>query len=277
MKKIADLFINNIISNAIQIFETILLIVAILVPWIVNLQDLFEKYTTNNILTPDNMFWYILLTYGKPIASFLLLILVLFTVRKKNSEYVMNRRFIYHDYSYAWYWFCSKILGIKKCILILVPIHMQLKLAIRGTFDDYPIQDADYPILENESECSISKFHEERNNKIINLILEDTFSIDEQQVDIQNRDVFTIRVSRNDGCNSRHFSQKFIESTINTLNKYKQITVVNVYATTNPKNTLYIARQVFGAVGRGNVMHLYVFQQNKDEKRTFGKEGYKIY
>jgi len=264
-------------SNLRQIFETIGLIVAIILPWVVDLQNLFRKYLGNNILTPDNMWWYIALTYGGTIASLFFFTVTIIILRKINAEYVMNRRFIYHDYSYAWYWFCSKVLGIKKCNLILVPIHMQFKLAIRGTFDDYPLQDDDYPLLENESECSISKAHEDRDNRTINLILEDTFSVEDQQVDKQNRDIFTIKVSRNDGSNSRHFSQKFIDATINALKEYKQISILNVYATTNPKNTLHIARRVFGSVDRGNVGHLYVFQQNKDEKRTFEKKGHKIF
>lgn len=273
MKKV----VGFIKSNLRQIFETIGLIGAIALPWGVDLQELFRKYLENNTLTPDNMWWYIALTYGKPIASLVLFVAILIIFRKLNAEYVMNRRFIYHDYSYAWYWFCSKVLGIKKCNLILVPIHMQFKLAIRGTFDDYPLQDDDYPLLENESECSISKVHKDRNNRTINLILEDTFSIEDQQVDKQNRDIFTIKVSRNDGSNSRHFSQRFIDATINALKEYKQISILNVYATTNPKNTLHIARRVFGSVERGNVGHLYVFQQNKDEIRSFERKGHKIF
>lgn len=273
MKKIAD-FIR---SNAKQILEVIALVVAIVFPWIVNLQELFRVYMENNSPTPDNIWWYIALTYGKPIASLIIFCALLLVIRKTNNDYIMNRRYANHDYCYAWYWVCAKVLGLKKCNLILVPIQMQFKLVIRGTFAEYPLEDDDYPVIENEPECSVMKNHKDADKSVLNLILEDTFVIEEQQIPKQNRDIFTIKVSRNNGSNGRHFSQKLIDSTINALTEYKRIPIVNLYATTNPKNTQHIARRVFGSVDRGNVGHLYVFQQSKDGNRMFERKGYKIF
>lgn len=263
--------------NTRQIFEVLALIVAIAIPWVVNLQELFKEYLANNFLEPDNMWWYLALTIGKPKASLILFFLLLLVIRRINAEIVMNSKYVYHDYCYGWYWFCAQILGIKKCSLILVPIHMQFKLTIRGTFSDYPLQDEDYPIVDNEPDCNVSITHEDKDRGTINLILEDTYSVGERQISKNNRELYTIKVSRYDGSNSRHFSQKLIDATAKALNEYKRIPIVNIYATTNPKNTFHIARRVFGSIGRGNVEHLYVFQQSTDSRRMFDAEGHKVF
>ena len=55
---------------------------------------------------------------------------------------------------------------------------------------------------------------------------------------------------------------------------------VNVFATTNPKNSLHIAKRVFKAASRANVSHFYVFQQNKNkatDRWYFEESGHKIY
>lgn len=274
MKKAAD-FIK---SNANQILEVTALMAVIVLPWIVNLQELFKEYIESNSLTPDNLWWYFALTCGNPIASIILFYTLLFVLRKMNCNYLMNRCYVYHDYCYAWYWLSAKLLGIKKCNLILVPIQMQFKLVIRSTFDEYPLVDDDYPVIDNESKCNVAKSHENAGESALNLILEDTYIIEEQQIYEQNRNILTIKVSRNNGSNGRYFSQIFIDSTINALQEYKWIPVVNVYATTNPKNTLNIARRAFSSVSRGNVGHLYVFQQqHKEGIRLFERKGHKIF
>lgn len=273
MKKIID-FVK---SSTRQLVEIVALLAVMVIPWFIPLHELFEDYLTSNSLSPENIWWYVALSQGKPIASLILFALLLVPIRKNNVDFVMNGRYLYHDYCYAWYWFCAKVLGIKKCNLILVPIHMQFKLAIRGTFCEYPMNDNDYPVVENEPDCSVSLIHQDETSKIINLVLEDTYPIMENQIRSQNRKKYTIKVSRNNGCSGRHFSPKFVDATLNMLNGYNRIQIANVYATTNPKNTLYIARQVFGKVDRGNIEHLYVFQQMSNGKRMFEAKGDKIF
>ena len=105
MKKLCD----RISDNTRQIVEIIVLIIAIIVPWIVNLQNIFKEYLTNNPISPDNFFWQIAFRASSPIADIILLFAVLIVIRKYNQEFVMNRKRVYHDYSYAWYWFCAVI------------------------------------------------------------------------------------------------------------------------------------------------------------------------
>ena len=112
----------------------------------------------------------------------------------------------------------------------------------------------------------------------INILLEDTYPIKNEQIPISKRNLLTIKISRNDGTTrGRHFSQNFIETTINTVRTLDTIKEVNLYATTNPLNTMHIAKRVFSVADRGNIKHLYVFQQNNAGIRAFQNKGHKIY
>ena len=274
MKRLCE----KISSNGRQILETIALMVAAFIPWIIDLQKIFKEYLANNPISPDDFFWQVAFRMGKPVASVIVFVAVLIMIRKFNQGFVMNRKRVYHDYSYAWYLFCAKILGIKSCDLVLVPIHMQFKLVIRATFSEYPLDEMEYPVLENESESKVSEKNQEETNREINLILEDTYVIEERQIPKSKREYRTIKVSRNNGAdNSRHFSQKYIEAIIKCVRGLRGKVTLNIYATTNPLNTKHIAKRAFGLGERGNVEHLYVFQQGKDGRRRFEDKGKRIF
>lgn len=55
------------------------------------------------------------------------------------------------------------------------------------------------------------------------------------------------------------------------------IPMLNIYATTNPMNTKMLAHKVFTQGDRGNIKHLYVFQQEREEPRSYEKKGHKIF
>ena len=111
----------------------------------------------------------------------------------------------------------------------------------------------------------------------VSLIRNDIRSRDEQ-IPKEKRNLSTIKISRNNGISmERHFSQKFIESIIDEIRRIKHISTLNVFATTNPMNTEHIAKRVFALDTRGNIDHLYVFQQSSDKKRNFENKGYKIF
>ena len=265
-------------SNTRQLFDILILIAAIIIPFLVDLQKIFEEYLNSNILSPDNLAWHIMISCGGYIASIILFLAALVPIRKFNNGFIMNRIRVYHNYCYAWYLFCAKVLGIKKCDLVLVPIYMQFKLIINGTFDDYPLDEKDYPIIENEPECKITKEYEDTNSNKVNLVLEDTYVIRSDQIPISKRGLLTIKISRNNGSdNGRHYSEKFIDATINQVRKFNKISTLNVFATTNPLNTINLSKRVFALGNRGNIEHLYVFQQNNDDRRVFGAKGHKIY
>lgn len=274
MERIKD----HISSNFRQLIEILVLAVTTAAPFLVDTQVLFQDYLESNSLSPDNFMWYSALSSGKPAVAIILCLLLLCSIRKFNQDFLMNSKNVYHDYCYFWYWLCSKILGIKKCNLVLVPIFMQYKLVIRGTFEEYPLNDDEYPTIDNEADCAVEIVNKNASNNEINLILEDTYLIDYKQLPKAKQKLLTIKVSRNDGkTNGRHFSQKFIETTINELRKLKGTKSINVFATTNPKNTAHIAKRAFAQGSRGNVKQLYVFQQKGSGRRKFEDRGCKIY
>ena len=274
MKRIKE----YISSNLRQILEIIILVTVAAIPFFVNLHDLFKSYLDSTPLSPDNIPWYIALSHGDLVASIILCCPMLYVIRKFNQGFLMNGENVYHDYCYCWYWFCSKILGIKKCNLVLVPIFMQFKLVIRGTFEEYPLTDDEYPIVDNEPDCKVEIINKDASNNEINFILEDTYLVDFKQIPKSKQELLTIKVSRNDGkTNVRHFSKKFIETIINELRKLKESMTINVYATTNPKNTVHVAKRAFALGNRGNVKQLYVFQQKGSGRRKFEDRGHKIY
>lgn len=274
MKKLCE----KISSNGRQILEIVALIIVTSIPWVVDLQEIFKEYLADHPISPDDFFWQVAFRMGKPVASVVLFFAVLIGIRKFNQGFVMNRKRVYHDYCYAWYWFCAKILGIKSCDLVLVPIHMQFKLVIRATFQEYPLDETEYPVVENESDSKVSETNQEEPTREINLVLEDTYAIEVRQIPKSKQGYRTIKISRNSGAdNSRHFSQKYIEAIIKCVRGLKGKVSVNVYATTNPMNTKHIAKRAFGLGERGNVEHLYVFQQGKDGRRRFEEKGRKVF
>lgn len=274
MKKLCE----KISSNGRQILEIVALIIVTSIPWVVDLQEIFKEYLADHPISPDDFFWQVAFRMGKPVASVVLFFAVLIGIRKFNQGFVMNRKRVYHDYCYAWYWFCAKILGIKSCDLVLVPIHMQFKLVIRATFQEYPLDETEYPVVENESDSKVSETNQEESTREINLVLEDTYAIEVRQIPKSKQGYRTIKISRNSGAdNSRHFSQKYIEAIIKCVRGLKGKVSVNVFATTNPMNTKHIAKRAFGLGERGNVEHLYVFQQGKDGRRRFEEKGRKVF
>ena len=255
---------EKISSNGRQILEIVALIIVTSIPWVVDLQEIFKEYLANHPISPDDFFWQAAFRMGKPVASVILFFAILIGIRKFNQGFVMNRKRVYHDYCYAWYWFCAKILGIKSCDLVLVPIYMQFKLVIRATFQEYPLDETEYPVVENETDSKVSETNQEESTR--------------RQIPKSKQGYRTIKISRNSGADSsRHFSQKYIESIIKCIRDIKGKVSVNVYATTNPMNTKHIAKRAFGLGERGNVEHLYVFQQSKDGRRRFEEKGRKIF
>lgn len=268
--------LNNIKENARCLIETFLLILIWLICFRVDLQSKFADYMEQELFSPDNYIWKIAIEHGNIAIAFLFSISVYSFLRIHNKDYLMNQLNIYHEYPYWWYWYSAKVLGVRNCNLVNTPIYMQVKLVINNTFDQFPLEDGDYPQKENE-EIKVKKLHTECSRREVNLILEDTYPIDTSQIPKSKRKAYTIKISRNDGSHMRHYSPKFVEKTIDEISRLDHDTTVNVFATTNPKNMLHITRGAFITAGRGSVAHLYVFQQSEKESRLFFYEGKKIF
>lgn len=269
--------IDKIKDNLAQLIETVIVATCIVLPLMVDVQGMFRDYLKDNYLTPDNIFPYLVIKNGKYAIATGLFVIAYLNIRKHNKEASMNLRNVYHNYPYFWYCYCAKFLGIGNCDLVLVPIYMQFKLVIQSIFNNYPLNENDYPVMVDEPDIKVTKTNWSSNLHEINMILEDTYQIEIEQIPSEKNKLPTIKVSRNDGSVGRHFSPKFIESVINETRGLSNGVRVNVYATTNPLNTYNIAKRAFRNATRGNIAELYVYQQESTGDRLFKDKGRKIY
>ena len=272
--------IRRIKANSVQIVEVLILITGIVLPYILDIPSWFEDYLRDHKPEPEisNFLPYYILKTGNVAISLGLFFAILIVIRRYNKEFVMNNDNVYHDYPFIWYWFCAKVLGIKKCNLILVPIYMQFKLVIKNIFKDYPLDEMDFPVIEAEPECIVEKINMRADLSEINLILEDTYVIESNQIPFRKKSLPTVKISRNtDNSHTRHFSSKFINSVSEEVRKFPTVSRVNIYATTNPMNTVRIIHSTFKMADRGNIQQVFVYQQKSSGMRKFDGKGHKIY
>ena len=229
----------------------------------------------------DIFFSIIVSCYGKIGIWLIVSAMIYGKMRKFNADLVMNKGNRYHCSCYCWYWFCSHILGIKKCNLILVPIYLQFKLVINDVFEEYPFDEKRFPTLSQDT-VTVEELVPAAtgvNDSEINLVLEDTYPIEINQIPERKRNLFTIKISRNrpDNIGQRYYSTQFIETVQSIVRHLPDSITVNIFATTNPVNTRYIAQNTFQLANRGNIECLYVYQQSSVGNRNFESRGHKIY
>ena len=260
-----------------EILQIIFLLFCLCFPSAFNLSEIIRSLFGGQSPDFDTAVYYYLMKAGNISIGILLFVYALFKfVRSLNKETVLNKGNRYHNHSYAWYWFCSSVLGYESCNLILVPIHMQMKLVIRDTFKHYPIDEDMFPKGNDEVfvECSNGKKEADE----INLVLEDTHFISDKQINKAYSTIQTIRISRkieNEG--TRSYSNFFVDQVVSTLRGLPEETIVNIFATINPKHCFEISKKGIALANRGNLKHVNVFQQTDfSEKRSF-EVKHKIY
>lgn len=271
-------FIEKLKESMCSILEICVLISVFLIPPIFNASKWIGMCFAKNNLNFNNIKYYFLLRAGNWCTGFVVMIIILLKIRTFNKEKLFNTKNVYHDYCYAWYWFCAKILGYKECNTKLVPIFMQFKLVLNDTFEKYYVgTEDDYPIKEEE-QIDIKKLNCNPISDEINLILVDTYPILQNQLPSNKKSLSTIIISRNKNDFNRYFSQVFIAKIVNEVRKLPDnVNNINIYATTNPKHTSQISDKAFKLAGRENIKKLVVFQQEKDGARKFGSTGIVIY
>lgn len=258
--------------------ETIGLVIAFLIPYIINVKGLIALCFENVSVDFDNIGYYLLLNTENWVISIVLVFSALLWVRKFNKEKIFNTKNVYHNYPYLWYWFCAKVLGYQTCNLKLVPPYLQFKLVLNDTFSSYNVgEEDDYPVIEDE-EIEIKKANFVQVSDEVNLVLADTYPIENQQLPIVKRRLSTITINRMRPNVSRYYSPQFIAKIVDEVrNLPRNVTDINVFPTTNPKHALKIARDVFKLAERGNIKKLVVFPQEKTGIRKFARKGKVIY
>ncbi len=270
---------NKIKSNTMPLFQTLLLMAALILPYIIDIPSYFGEHLKVHNPEPEwqDFLSYYLLQGGNTLLAIGLSIWILIKIRGYNKDLLMNKNNAYHDYPFGWYWYCAKVLGINSCNLIGVPIHLQFKLIVRDVFKDYPLDERDFPSLESRDRCKVEQMNITAQLEEMNLILEDTYSLNVDQLPYKKRKLPLIKISRSGEKYIRYYSQEFVNTVATEIRQLTRIQRVNIFATTNPMNTKQIARAVFKMADRGNVDHIYVYQQKRTGFRLFRNKGYKIY
>lgn len=214
--------------------------------------------------------------YGKYLASIVLGTFLWWKFRKRNHEIVFNKGNSYKDYSYAEYWLCAKILGYSKCNLERVPIYKQFQLIRRDTFNEYYV--GEMPTKEDLEigQCWLKPLS--GSDKEVNLMIADTYPLSSGQLPVSKNSLATVKIYRQNQNDHRYFYiTKLVDSVLNTVrNLPSDVEQLNIFATTNPKNTYEIVRKVFKSGERDKIRVLMVFQQHNSGLRKFEDKGRRV-
>lgn len=259
-----------------QLCQLLFIVLALFLPIISNVKSVINtesKNISSNIIV--NIIYYFLSKLGNLGIGIFIAGIVIWTIKKMNKKKTLNNGNIYHDHSYLWFWLCSNILGYGKCNLVLVPIYMQFKLIINDVFNEFIVTNNI-----SKEKTSPKIMHINCNNKDFleyNLILEDTYSINDFQIPPEKKQLPTIKVinseTKNEGV--RRYNPNFVESVVKEIRALPKGVLINIFATTHAQHNYEIAKQSLTLADRGNVDRVFIYQQEKDKDRKFTKE-YKV-
>lgn len=261
-----------------EILQIIMLVFAGALPWIVDLQGIVSSGVISGLSVELEK--YLIIIAGKPFQCVIFVFLCRLFISKCNKNYVFNEKGNeYYDYSFTWYWICSKILGYKTCNLARVPIYMQYKLVIKQTFQRYSFGDEkNYVYLDNEI-IKVKTISGEE--ETVNLLLEDTYPLPAIYLPSTVRNYTTIVITReNAGDGNRYISESFCNEVQKIVYQLTQTEckTINLFPTTNAAHNIRIAEKAFMKGGREDIEHLYVFTQPNASKNewNFSDKGKKI-
>ena len=267
-------------DNIVQIIELIIIAAVFIFPHIIDVNGIFKSYVLSTPINPDNAVIYCILKCNNWIIGIACTIFVWWKpIRKYNRENViMNKGNVYHSYIYFWYWFSAVVLDIRRCNLKNVPLYMQIKLVINNLFSEYPLDEKEYPETDGEVKIEKKNIRHGITPKELNIIIEDTYAIEHRQIPCSKSMLPTLRIYRErNGDNSRHYSKKLVAIVSSEIRKLPDDIIVNLFSTLNPMNAFYISKGTFAMADRGNIKHLYVYQQSSEAGRFFKEKGKKIY
>ncbi|HGF7173287.1 hypothetical protein [Enterococcus hirae] len=219
------------------------------------------------------------------VSFFLGIILILQLLnffRKRNSEQVFNSNGnIYYDFSYLTFYIANKILGYTKIQLAGIPISMQYKLILRGTFqkiiedmwEDHYVEITEGESGEHETPVKV-EYKNFNNNQFdkINLLICDTYLIELNSIDKKFVNNPTIIIKTNERETALRYLNKQLVNEVRMVlqNEIPQETKkIYVFSTANPKNNLNIVTSCFRKFGRFQTKKIFVVQyKNKIYKKA---------
>lgn len=270
---------EKIKSNSRPLFQIGVLIFIILLFSNIDVISLLKKPTFSASIDFKDYLLYYAFSKGSRVLGLLIDFFVLKKIRVSNKEFMFNQGNCYKDYPYWWYWFCSKILGYSNCSLVLVPIYMQFKLVMNDTFANYYCGEYTKKDNDNITVRKINYSNIQLEDEL-NLIISDTYPLYENQLPDLTISKPIILISRDNSSDfNRYDSPNLVSKVVNETRKLPQnIKKINIFATTNPKNTMNIVKNAFKLGERGNLELITVFQQmSSDNYKRFEKKGIVIY
>lgn len=274
IKEIKEYLGKVFFNNLKEILEIVIIILCFFLP------DIFAFFMKKVIIDfkffiKDNIILFLIYKRYYKLAGILLSVLAFFKIRDYNKTNVYNKSNFYHDQPYWCYWICSKFLGYEKCDLILVPIYMQYKLVLKDTFKEYCLDGNHYD--EDSSEIFVENKNKDKTSNIYNLIIQDTYPIFERQLpnDVKMNSTYVIKRQSSD-FGKRVYSNILVDKVVETVRLLPEDSIVNIFSTTNPKNTYEIIKNAFYLSNRGNISHIFVFQQDNFDDRKFSDKPHKV-
>lgn len=215
--------------------------------------------------------------------NYLIGALLFFTVlnfwKKQNANKLFNANGnIYYSFFYPFFWIASNILGYEKVQLAGIPLQLQYKLVLRGTFPQI-ITDAwenHYDKNENSELVEITYSKKITRNKEINLIISDTYFINDEEISLEYRELSSIRVTSKLK-DRRYLNNELVQKTREAMGTIRAngYTSVYVLSTANPQNNLNIINSTFRFFGRFVGAKIYVMQKSNGINSEY-KKKYRI-
>ena len=200
-----------------------------------------EKISNTNFFTraifeiiPDNSNATYIVLYVLISTSLLMIF------RKKNAERTFNDgHSVYLHNCYKRLWIAANLLGYRKLQLIGVSIPMQFELINNGVFSEFISESSVVQYDEFKGEIIVEYLIENKKNKVVNLLVCDTYDIPIEKLAPDYLENTTVKISSQRNYSGNRYNNPLLVSTVREevqkiVNTYNE---VNLFMTTNPLNT----------------------------------------
>ena len=210
---------------------------------------------------------------GIIVKTILMIILYIFIYKINSGKEFFNGD-IYGDIPILFY-YIAKLLGYRKLSLIRKPYNIQFKVLRRDLFEiveDNIEEDGDVNIQVDKSNFKYSN-----NLRECNLIIADTYPIEKNQIPENKIELDSIWIKRE---KSKKATRVYSPQLINDVSEnvaliQKTGAKINLFLTTNTKNTERIVKDVFMKGDRSSYK-IEVFLQESSGNRKFKEKGIEV-
>lgn len=226
-----------------------------------------EKISNTNFFTraifeiiPDNSNATYIVLYVLISTSLLMIF------RKKNAERTFNDgHSVYLHNCYKRLWIAANLLGYRKLQLIGVSIPMQFELINNGVFSEFISESSVVQYDEFQGEIIVEYLIENKKNKVVNLLVCDTYDIPIEKLAPDYLENTTVKISSQRNYSGNRYNNPLLVSTVREevqkiVNTYNE---VNLFMTTNPLNTQGIVGKAFLTLDRSGFDKVSVIQMDE--------------